>query len=308
MDRTLCPAHLRSVNYPFRHSCVTVNTMEPTHYTRPYLGYGLGLRPEHYEDITRHWPAIDWFEVLSENYMVDGGKPLHYLERVCGRYPVVMHGVSLSVGSCDPLDRDYLKRLKSLAKRIEPRWISDHLCWTGIAGTNLHDLLPLPYTEEALAHVAERVAQVQDFLGRQILLENVSSYVSYADSALTEWEFLRAVAEQADCLILLDINNVYVSSCNHEFDARAYLEGIPGERVYQFHLAGHSHHGNLTIDTHDAAVVDPVWQLYTDAVRYFGPVSTMIERDGNIPPLAHLLDELELARRIAEPILNERAA
>lgn len=282
--------------------------MEPNHHVRPYLGYGLGLRPEHYEDITRDWPAIGWFEALSENYMVDGGKPLHYLERVCSRYPVVMHGVSLSVGSCDPLDRDYLKRLKSLAKRIEPQWISDHLCWTGIAGKNLHDLLPLPYTEEALAHVAKRVTQVQDFLGRRILLENVSSYVGYADSALTEWEFLRAVAEQADCLILLDINNVYVSSCNHGFDAHTYLEGIPGERVYQFHLAGHSYHGNLTIDTHDAAVIDPVWQLYADAVRYFGRVSTMIERDGNIPPLTHLLDELELVRRIAEPILNERAA
>jgi uncharacterized protein (UPF0276 family) len=276
--------------------------------TRPYLGYGLGLRPDHYQDIVHDWPAVGWFEVLSENYMVDGGKPLHYLERVRSRYPVVMHGVSLSVGSCDPLDRDYLKRLKSLARRIEPQWISDHLCWTGVAGKNLHDLLPLPYTEEALTHVAERVAQVQDFLGRQILLENVSSYVSYADSALTEWEFLRAVAEQADCLILLDVNNVYVSSYNHGFDARAYLEGIPGERVYQFHLAGHSYHGNLTIDTHDAAVIDPVWQLYADAVRYFGRVSTMIERDGNIPPLAHLLDELELARRIAEPILSERAA
>jgi hypothetical protein len=278
------------------------------HHTRPYLGYGLGLRPDHYQDIVGDWPAVDWFEILTENYMVDGGKPLHYVERVRSRYPVVMHGVSLSIGSCDPIDRVYLQRLKSLAERIEPQWISDHLCWTGMAGKNLHDLLPLPYTEEALMHVADRVKQVQDFLGRQILLENVSSYVSYADSALSEWEFLRAVAEQADCLILLDINNVYVSSCNHEFDARSYLEGIPSERVYQFHLAGHSYHSNLTIDTHDAAVTDPVWRLYADAVHRFGRVSTMIERDGNIPPLAQLLDELELARRIAEPILNERAA
>jgi uncharacterized protein (UPF0276 family) len=276
--------------------------------TRPYLGYGLGLRPDHYQDIVRDWPAVGWFEVLSENYMVDGGKPLHYLERVRSRYPVVMHGVSLSIGGCDPLDRAYLQRLKSLAERIEPQWISDHLCWTGMAGKNLHDLLPLPYTEEALVHVVERVKQVQDFLGRQILLENVSSYVSYADSALSEWEFLRAVTEQADCLILLDINNVYVSSCNHEFDARTYLEGMPRQRVHQFHLAGHSYQDNLIVDTHDTAVTDPVWWLYTDAVRRFGRVSTMIERDGNIPPLSQLLDELELARRIAEPILSERAA
>lgn len=277
-------------------------------HTRPYLGYGLGLRPEHYEEIIRDWPAVGWFEVLTENYMVGGGKPLHYLERVRSRYPIVMHGVSLSIGSCDPLNRDYLQRLKSLAERIEPQWISDHLCWTGMAGKNLHDLLPLPYTEEALTHVAERVKQVQDYLGRQILLENVSSYVSYVDSALSEWEFLRAVVEQADCLILLDINNVYVSSCNHELDPFTYLEGIPHERVYQFHLAGHTQQGNLVIDTHDAAVVDPVWQLYAKAVRRFGYVSTMIERDGNIPPLAELLDELALARRVAEPILEERAA
>ena len=282
--------------------------MPQDHRTRLYLGYGLGLRPDHYEHIVCSWPAVGWFEVLSENYMVDGGKPLHYLERVRSRYPVVMHGVSLSIGSCDPLDRDYLQRLKSLAERIEPQWISDHLCWTGIAGKNLHDLLPLPYTEEALQHVVERVRQVQDFLGQQILLENVSSYVSYADSALSEWEFLRAVAEQADCLILLDINNVYVSSCNHKFDACSYLEGIPRERVHQFHLAGHSYQDNLTIDTHNAAVADPVWRLYADAVRRFGRVSTMIERDGNIPPLAQLMDELDLARRIAEPILSERAA
>lgn len=282
--------------------------MPHNHPTRPYLGYGLGLRPDHYQDIIRDWPAVGWFEILSENYMVDGGKPLHYLERVRSHYPVVMHGVSLSIGSCDPLDHGYLQRLKSLAERIEPQWVSDHLCWTGMAGKNLHDLLPLPYTEEALVHVAERVKQVQDFLGRRILLENVSSYVGYADSALSEWEFLRAVAEQADCLILLDINNVYVSSCNHEFDARTYLEGMPRERVFQFHLAGHTHQGNLVIDTHDAAVVDPVWRLYADAVRRFGYVSTMIERDGNIPPLAELLQELELARRIAEPILEERAA
>lgn len=276
---------------------------------RPYLGYGLGLRPEHYQEIVSNWPKdIEWFEVLSENYMVEGGKPLYYLDQVRSRYPVVMHGVSLSIGGSDPLDRDYLRRLKTLAERIEPHWISDHLCWTGLGGKHLHDLLPLPYTEEAVAHVVERVMRVQDFLGRRILLENVSSYVSYGHSAMSEWEFLREIAERADCLILLDVNNVYVSAVNHEFDPVAYLDGVPPERVCQFHLAGHSRNGNLIIDTHDASVIDPVWRLYAEAVRRFGRVSTMIERDAHIPPLAKLVDELKQARRVAESILEEQAA
>ncbi|MFZ0485929.1 MAG: DUF692 domain-containing protein, partial [Arenicellales bacterium] len=223
-------------------------------------------------------------------------------------YPVVMHGVSLSIGGTDPLDRDYLRRLKELADRIEPHWISDHLCWTGFAGKHLHDLLPLPYTEEAVAHVADRVQQVQEFLGRRILLENVSSYITYRHSAMSEWEFLRAVAERADCLILLDVNNIYVSAMNHGFDPAAYVLGIPPERVYQFHLAGHSHNGEIIVDTHDHSVVDPVWALYARAVRRFGRVSTMIERDADIPPLANLLAELDVARGIAEPILEEQAA
>ena len=233
--------------------------------TRPYLGYGLGLRKEHYETILREQPAVDWFEILSENYMVDGGKPLYYLDRIREQYPLVMHGVSLSIGGTDPLDQDYLARLKSLADRVQPAWISDHLCWTGVHGTNLHDLMPLPYTEETVRHVADRVSQVQDYLGRQILLENVSSYVAFRESEFTEWEFLREVAEQADCLILLDINNIHVSAFNHNFDAYAYLAGIPPERVYQFHLAGHTHEGDLIIDTHDHPIVDPVWELYAAA-------------------------------------------
>lgn len=277
-------------------------------YVRPYLGYGLGMRPDHYEDIVDGHPEVDWFEVVSENYMVDGGKPLYYLDRVRSEYPVVMHGVSLSIGGTDPLDRGYLKSLKALVDRIEPRWISDHLCWTGLNGKQLHDLLPLPYTEEAVSHVADRVARVQDFLGQRILLENVSSYVTYRHSGMSEWAFLRAVAERADCLILLDINNVFVSAGNHGFDPLAYLDGIPPERVYQFHLAGHSHNGDIIVDTHDHDVPDPVWQLYGEAVRRFGRVSTMIERDADIPPLADLLAELDQARRIAEPILEEQAA
>ena len=275
--------------------------------TSASLGFGLGLRVEHYEAILAERPAVDWFEALTENYLVPGGKPLDYLTRIRERYPLVLHGVSLSIGSSHPLDRQYLAKLKQLAARIEPAWISDHLCWTGVAGKNLHDLLPLPYTEEALANIVERVHTVQDFLGRRILLENVSSYVTFRDSSLTEWDFLREVAERADCLILLDVNNIYVSSVNHEFDPHDYLNAIPVERVQQIHLAGHEDHGDYLIDTHDHPVPDPVWDLYTDAVRRFGSVATMIERDANIPPLAELCGELEQARALAQRALARAA-
>jgi uncharacterized protein (UPF0276 family) len=269
------------------------------------LGFGLGLRTQHYEEIIAGEARIDWLEVLSENYMVDGGRPLEWLARFRERCPLVMHGVSLSIGSTDALDRDYLARLKMLAAFVEPAWVSDHLCWTGVDRTNLHDLMPLPYTEEALDHVAARVREVQDVLGRRILLENVSSYIAFNDSQLSESQFIAEVARRADCLILLDVNNVYVSACNHGFDARAYLADIPADRVQQFHLAGHSRHGALVIDTHDAPVVDPVWRLYADALRRFGPVSTMIERDDHIPPLAELLAELDQARAIAAQVFAE---
>ena len=271
---------------------------------RPYLGFGLGLRPAHYETILTESPAVDWFEIISENYLIPGGRPLHYLDRIRKRYPLAMHGVSLSIGAQDPLNREYLQQLRALADRIEPVWISDHLCWTGAHGLNAHDLLPLPYTGEALKHVAARVGQVQDFLGRRILLENVSSYVSYPESEMSEWEFLREVAGRADCLILLDVNNIYVSSVNHEFDPHEYLNAIPAERVWQFHLAGHRNHGDYIIDTHDEPVIDPVWELYEAAVRRFRRVSTMIERDDNIPPLAELLAELDRARKIAASVLE----
>jgi len=267
---------------------------------RPYLGYGLGLRKEHYETVLNERPKVDWFEIVSENYMVDGGKPLDYLTRIREHYPMVMHGVSMSIGSTEPLNFNYLKQLKELIKRVEPEWISDHLCWTGVNGLNLHDLMPLPYTEEAIQHVADRVSQVQDYLGQQILLENVSSYVSYTDSVMTEWEFFREVTKRADCNILLDINNIYVSAYNHNFDPFTYLTAMPGERVHQFHLAGHTHENNLIIDTHDHPIADPVFDLYAAAVEHFGRVSTMIERDDNIPPLQELLDELEHVKNIAE--------
>jgi uncharacterized protein (UPF0276 family) len=276
--------------------------------TSPALGFGLGLRTAHYEAILAGDPDVDWFELISENYMVGGGKPMHYLDRICERWPVVMHGVSLSIGSSDPLDRDYLARLKALAERVQPRWISDHLCWTGVAGRNTHDLLPMPYTEEALAHIVARVRQVQDTLGRRILLENVSSYVNWRQSELTEWEFLAEVARRADCLLLLDVNNIYVSAYNHGFDALAYLHGIPADRVQQIHLAGHSNCGDHIIDTHDADVIDPVWNLYAQAIARLGPVSTMIERDDNIPPLEELVSELDRARDVAAAALRKEAA
>jgi len=265
----------------------------------PSLGFGLGLRVDHYETILADRPAVDWFEALTENYLVPGGKPLDNLMRIREHYPMVMHGVSMSIGSTQPLDRNYLAQVKALAARLEPHWVSDHLCWTGIAGRNMHDLLPLPYTEEALKNVVERVRTVQDILGRRILLENVSSYVTYRDSRLTEWDFLREIAVRADCLILLDVNNIYVSSVNHEFDPVEYLSAIPVDRVQQIHLAGHENHGDYLVDTHDHPVPDPVWELYARAVSRFGNVSTMIERDANIPPLEELCSELDEARRLA---------
>jgi len=275
--------------------------------TKPYLGYGLGLRTDYYETILDTLPAVDWFEVLSENYMVDGGKPLHYLDRIKAHYPLVMHGVSMSIGGTDPLDRDYLQRLKQLADRVEPRWLSDHLCWTGQAGHNLHDLIPLPYTDEVVTHVAARVRQVQDILERRILLENVSSYVSYTDSSMTEAAFFKAVVEEADCLMLLDVNNIYVSAFNHQFDPVSYLDDLPVERIYQIHLAGHSHYGDYIIDTHDHPIVDPVWDLYRITLERFGPISTMIERDDRMPPFAELLQELGQARAIGHQALGEAA-
>jgi uncharacterized protein len=270
-----------------------------------FLGFGLGLRTQHYSYILEHRPKIDWFEIITEDYLVPGGKPLYYLNRILEFYPLVMHGVSLSIGSCDPLNMDYLKKVKMLAEKIQPVWISDHLCWTGIKGLNMHDLLPLPYTEEAVKHVVDRVKQVQDFLGRQILLENVSSYIEYNDSSTTEWEFLTAIAEQADCLILLDINNIYVSSVNHHFDPLDYLNAIPIQRVRQFHLAGHKNCGNYIIDTHDAPIIDGVWSLYLQAVKRFGRVATMIERDDDIPEFPVLFAELQRAKKLAKNIWKE---
>ncbi|MBC7982290.1 MAG: DUF692 domain-containing protein [Candidatus Obscuribacterales bacterium] len=272
------------------------------------LGFGLGLRPKHYDDLLNAYlGSVSWLEVLTENYLVPGGKPLHYLQRLHEHYPMVLHGVSLSIAGDAPLNCDYLQQVRVLAKHIDAHWISDHLCWTGVDGINMHDLMPVPFTGEALRHIAQRIRQTQDFFGQRILIENVSSYLSYRHNEMSEWEFLTALANEADCLLLLDINNIYVSSVNHGFDALEFLHGVPIDRVQQFHLAGHSKVGAHLIDTHDAPVSDAVWQLYAAAVQRFGNISTMIERDANIPALGELLDELDQARIIATNS-NERAA
>jgi uncharacterized protein (UPF0276 family) len=276
---------------------------------RNSLGFGLGLRPPHYTQIVETRPEVGWFEITSENFMVPGGRPLHWLDRIRSDYPIAMHGVSLSIGSTDPLDQQHLAGLQRLQRRVQPAWISDHLCWTGVAGGNLHDLLPLPYNEAVLGHVVDRVRRVQDRLGSRILLENVSSYVSYPSSQLTEWDFLAEVAQRADCLILLDVNNIYVSSVNHGFDPLVYLDAIPVARVRQIHLAGHQRRDDgLIVDTHDAPIAEPVWRLYQHARRRFGDVATMIERDENIPALAELLKELDRARSIAASVDAESLA
>jgi len=270
-----------------------------------YLGFGLGLRSPHVEEIMADKPDVDWFEIISENYFESGGKKLFLLEKIREDYPIVMHGVSMSLGSTGPLDWDYLKQLERLIDRIQPAWISDHLCWTGVNGRNTHDLMPLPYTQEALDNIVDRMQQVQEFLGRQMLLENPSSYVTYKESTLTEWDFMTQLAERADCLLLFDVNNIFVSGFNHDFDPQDYLKGTPAERVQQFHLAGHTNNGTHIVDTHDHDVIDEVWDLYRDAIRRFGKVSTMIERDDHIPPFKDLYEELQQAKRIAEEVWAE---
>jgi uncharacterized protein (UPF0276 family) len=270
----------------------------------PFLGFGLGLRPQHYSEILEgNWP-IDWFEIISENFLVPGGRPLAMLERIRARYPVVMHGVSLSIASTAPLDLDYLASLKALAHRVQPKWVSDHLCWTGVHGVNLHDLLPIPYTCEALEHIVSRVHKVQEVLGRTIALENVSTYVRFTHSDMTECEFVSQLSRRTGCWLLLDINNIFVNAFNHGFDALAFLDGIPVDRVVQFHVAGHSDMGSHLIDTHDRPVRDEVWDLYRAALTRIGPVSTMIERDEDIPPLAEVVDELSHARSIAHKVFG----
>jgi uncharacterized protein len=274
----------------------------------PSLGFGLGVRPAHYAALLgEQRGVVDWLEALTENYLGLGGQPLRYLERLREHYPLVLHGVSLSIGSTDALNLTYLRAVRELADRFEATWISDHLCWTGVDGINTHDLLPVPFTREALEHIAQRIDQAQNILGRRLLIENVSSYLTFEEAELTEYEFLAELATRADCLLLLDVNNVYVSSVNHDFDALAYLDALPAGRIQQIHLAGHSRRGPYLIDTHDAPVPDAVWELYAETVRRFGSVATMIERDDNIPPLEDLLTELARAKSIAATVLARAA-
>ena len=274
----------------------------------PYLGHGVGLRTTHFPQVLDGRARVDWFEAVSENFMIDGGRPLAVLERARASCPVVLHGVSLSLGSTDPLSERYLRALRALVDRIVPSWVSDHLCWGSVGGRYAHDLLPLPYTEEALEHVVERVETVQNRLGRQILIENVSSYLTFAHSAMPEWEFLAAVAERADCGILLDVNNVYVSAVNHGFDAERYVLAMPPDRVGQIHLAGHSDKGTHLLDTHDGHVVPAVWDLYRLAVRRCGRISTLIEWDDRIPEWGVLCAEAERARTVEAQMLEEAHA
>lgn len=263
--------------------------MPPARLGLPHLGLGVGLRSVHFSYLLQQWPEVDWFEVISENFMDSGGRPRSVLDQLADRYPIVMHGVSLSIGSTDPLNFEYLRKLKSLADRVQAVWVSDHVCWTGVAGLNSHDLLPIPFHDESLKHVVERIGIVQDILERPLILENPSSYVTFAASTMTEWEFLTRMADEADCGLLLDVNNVYVSSVNHDFDPVEYLRALPHERVVQFHLAGHTDRGTHLIDTHDQQVIDPVWELYRLAHQLTGGAATLLEWDANIPefPVVH---------------------
>jgi uncharacterized protein (UPF0276 family) len=266
----------------------------------PFLGFGLGLRAIHYDAVLKNLPKnVDWFEIISENFIEAHKGYWEFLADLCKDYSIVMHGVSLSIGSTDTINLEYLKKLKKLAEFLQPPWISDHLCWTGINNKNTHDLLPLPYTEEALRHTTARVKQVQDILGRQIVLENPSTYLEFNSSTISEWEFLARLAEDADCGLLLDVNNVYVSSFNHGWDAKTYIDAIPAERIAQIHLAGHENRGTHIIDTHNNYVIDEVWKLYDYTIRSKGMINTMIEWDENIPEFSVLTAELDKARNVA---------
>ncbi len=277
-----------------------------THRSRfdvPDLGVGVGLRVPHYRHILDHRPPMDFFEVISENFMGEGGKPLYHLDGVLESYPVIQHGVSLSIGGPDPLNREYLERLKRLVRRVKPAWVSDHFCWCGAGGAHLHDLLPLPYTEEAVQRVAERARMVQDFLEVPFGLENASSYLAYNQSTMTEWEFVTEVTERADCGLMFDVNNVFVSAYNHGFDALEFVRSVPHDRILQIHLAGHDNLGRYIIDTHRGPLIEPVLALYQETIRLAGPVSTLIEWDDDIPEFPVLAEEAHKVRRLREAAL-----
>ncbi|MSR88371.1 MAG: DUF692 domain-containing protein [Candidatus Margulisbacteria bacterium] len=270
----------------------------------PYLGFGLGLRTIHFEDFIATSPEVDWLEIISENFLLESARPLYYLDQIMERYKVVPHGVSLSIGSSDSLNMDYLKRLKNLVKKLDTPWFSDHLCWGSSGGTNLHNLMPLPYTSEVAKYVAERVRIVQDFVEKPFILENVSSYLEFETSTMTEWDFLTEIVETADCGILLDVNNVFVSSQNHHFDPMEYMRNVPKDRVVQYHIAGHDDKGKYILDTHDHEIQQDVWDLYRKTIPLFDQVSLMLERDDHIPPLPDLLSELAFAKSIYDDVMK----
>ena len=264
-------------------------------------GVGIGLRIPHYRHILERRPGVDWFEIISENFMVDGGRPLAILDQILEQYRVVQHGVSMYLGSADPLDREHLRRLKALARRTRTPWLSDHLCWGSVDGRYTHDLLPMPYTWEAVRVTAAKLRQAQDALEVPVIVENVSSYAEFHASEMTEWQFLAEVVEAADCGILLDVNNIYVSSRNHGFDPRVYLDAVPAERVAQIHIAGHSRFEKYILDTHDHPVLDPVWDLYARAIERCGATATLLEWDANIPSFDQVHAEALKAERFLEP-------
>ena len=276
----------------------------------PDLGIGVGLRTTHFPAILKTWPAVDWFEAITENFLDTGGRPLWVIDQVAARYPVVLHGVSLSIGGTDPLDRDYLAKVKALAARVKCPWVSDHVCFTGVAGRNTHDLLPIPFDEATLRHVVRRIRQVSEILERPFVLENPSTYLEYTASTMPEWEFLSRMVEEADCGLLFDVNNVYVSAFNHGFDPEAYVEAIPADRVVQYHLAGHTHKGDHILDTHSDHVIAEVWRLYRRACERTGPVSTLLEWDEKIPAfgVVHAEALKALAYRPARTEAGRKAA
>ena len=270
--------------------------MKTSRLGHPNLGFGVGLRSVHFNYLLDRHPEVDWFEIISENFMDSRGRPRYVLDQLAERYPMVMHGVSLSIGSTDPLDFEYLKKLRRMAKEIDAVWISDHLCWTGVNGFNTHDLLPVPLNNQSLGHIVDRIRVVQDFLERPLVLENPSTYVAFADSTLSEWDFISRMASEADCGLLLDVNNVYVSSVNHDFDPVQYIKSLPHERVVQFHLAGHTNYGTHLIDTHDGHVIEAVWELYRLAHQLTGGAATLLEWDAKIPDFPTLHAEVLKAR------------
>lgn len=277
----------------------------PNRWGLPDLGLGVGFRSKHYGHVLEHRPAVDWFEVISENFMDTGGRPMWVLDQAASHYPFVLHGVSLSIGSTDPLDMEYLRKLATLAERCRAAWVSDHLCWTGVGGHNGHDLFPVPYTDESLRWIVDRVKLVQDTLQRPLLLENPSTYLTFTSSSMPEEVYLARLAEEADCALLLDVNNVYVTCRNHDLDPTAYLDAIPYDRVVQIHLAGHTDHGTHCIDTHDGHVIDEVWQLYGEVVKRAGPRATMVEWDDHIPDFDVLHAEVRKAERYREAALTD---